>query len=110
MGNIALRQNDTKTAKEHFAIAGNNDSETGKKAAKAFAQLDLPENPNKYLTTQIQLDKYNKLLISVQNKSPIAVKDIAFIITVSLSETQINQENLSFNQTIHPGDTQSIVT
>ena len=110
LGNIALRHGDTQLAKEHFAKAGNSNSSLGKKATKEYVKLDMPDNPNKYLNMQVQLDKYNKLFIKFENSAPVAVKDISFVISVKLNGDRANTEKLTLNQTIKPGDKQIFST
>jgi len=110
LGNIALRQGNTQLAKAHFAKASNNNSNLGKKATKAFVKLDMPDNPNKYLNMQFQLDKYNKLLINIENSTPVTIKDLSFIVSVKLNGNHSNREKLTLNQTIKPGDKQIFAT
>jgi len=110
LGNIALRQGNAPLAKQRFAKAAISDTSLGKKALIEFVKLDMPQNPNKYLNMRVQLNRYNKLSINIENSAPIAIKNISFVVSVKLNGNRANKEKLTLNQTINPGDKQIYTT
>ncbi|MFO7766712.1 MAG: M48 family metalloprotease [Pelovirga sp.] len=76
LGQLALKRGDRSQAMEYFSGAARSDSAAGRQAHKALVQLDLPENPDKYLQLDFVLDRQGQLLARLTNQTPVAVTQI----------------------------------
>jgi len=56
LGNIARQRGDFSRAMDLYSTAAGSNTGTGRQAAVAYAELDLPRNPGKYVATAPQLD------------------------------------------------------
>lgn len=109
LGNIALKQGDEKTAQEHYAKVASADGEIGKKAAIALAKIELPSNPNKYVSVQFVRTPQDSLGMIISNQSPVAVKNL--IIQVSLRSAtgkSLANKRVNYNKVLNPGDKKQI--
>ncbi len=76
LGNIAKDRGDAAKARQYYQAAASSDSAIGKAAAAEFMKMDLPQNPGNYIATAGQLDAQGQVIVVVQNRSPVALKDI----------------------------------
>jgi predicted Zn-dependent protease len=70
LGNIARDERRYDKAKQYYAKAASNDSTAGKAAFSALVDLDLPENPGKYLKVRTGLNQSGLLLVELSNPTP----------------------------------------
>ena len=94
LGNISLNQGDTVTAKKYFSAAAGSNSSAGKAASHSLVQLDLPDNPGKYLQLRFGRDKSDYLLVQITNRTAQDVKDINFIVQFRDSTKNVRQVQL----------------
>jgi len=76
LGSIARDRGDRAKAMEYFRAAAGSDSPIGKRAASEFVRMDLPQNPGNYVAAQGQFDAQGRLLVVVQNRSPVPLTGI----------------------------------
>jgi predicted Zn-dependent protease len=79
LGMLAQQQGDSKLALEHLKVAAGSRSSDGKKAATALLLLDLPQNPGRYLKTELVLKK-GRLVIRLENPTPISVRGVEVLV------------------------------
>jgi hypothetical protein len=96
LGNLSLNQGDTATAKQYFAAAAGSNSSAGKAASRSLVQLDLPDNPDKYLQLRFGRDQNGYLLVQMTNRTDQTVKDIDFIVQFRDSKKDVRQVQLQF--------------
>lgn len=70
LGNIAREERKYDQAKQYYAKAADHDSTVGKAAFAALVELDLPENPGKYLKVRTGINQSGKLLAEISNPTP----------------------------------------
>lgn len=110
LGDIAMKENDTKSAKEYYAKVANNESDYGKKAAVALAKLDMSDNPLKYLHITFLKTTDNRLAIQVKNQSPVSVGDLRIDARLqSAGGALIAKESFQRSQTLRPGESAEFV-
>lgn len=73
LGEIALEEGATATAREHFRIA----AEVDKNAAQELRYLDESEDPEKHLDVSGRWDINKNLVLTITNKSAYAWDDVA---------------------------------
>jgi predicted Zn-dependent protease len=76
LGVMARDRGDRGKAMEYFRAAASSDSQIGKRAASEFVRIDLPQNPGNYVAAQGQFDAQGRLLVVVQNRSPVPLTGI----------------------------------
>jgi len=76
LGNLARERGDMPTAMQHFKSAAESGSSYSQLAAKEFVTVDLPQHPAEYIATGAQLDAAGRVIVIVQNKSPVTLTDI----------------------------------
>jgi predicted Zn-dependent protease len=76
LGKFAQESGDKKAAMQHFREAAGSQSSYGALAAKEFVTMDLPSNPGEYVAASAQLDNAGRVMVIVQNRSPVTLTDI----------------------------------
>lgn len=112
LGDLALAGGDRETALKYFSSAARSQSPAGQEALSSMTRLELPNNPSKYIKTQLGLGNDNKVLIQVLNQSPVAVQNIQ-IITAHFdgAGNQVSRtQTLRVGKTLKPGERTVIAT
>lgn len=64
------------SASEHFKMAAQSESESGKKANRELVLLDLSKNPSKYIASRAALDQQNYVWVQFANQTSVPIKNI----------------------------------
>jgi predicted Zn-dependent protease len=75
LGTIARERGDRAKAMEYYRAAAGSRSRIGEMAAAEFVRMDLPENPEKYVGAAGQFDSQGRLLVVLQNRAPVPLRD-----------------------------------
>jgi tetratricopeptide (TPR) repeat protein len=75
LGTIAREHGDRAKAMEYYRAAAGSQSRIGEMAAAEFVRMDLPQNPDKYVAAAGQFDSQGRLLVVVQNRAPVPLRD-----------------------------------
>lgn len=105
LGTIARDRGDRGKAMEYFRAAASSDSQIGKRAASEFVRMDLPQNPGNYVAAQGQFDAQGRLLVIVQNRSPLPLTRIQVTpVLVDAAGRMTRQASpVVFNVVLQPG-------
>jgi predicted Zn-dependent protease len=76
LGNIAKERGDTAKALEYYQAAAGSQSQYGQLALAEIVRVDLPRNPGNYIATGGQLDSNGRLIVIIENRSPMAVSAV----------------------------------
>lgn len=76
LGNIARTEGRYNDAKEYFTKAAQDKTATGKQAFGSLVELDLADNPGKYLKVKLGVDQRGRTVAQIINNTPKPVKDI----------------------------------
>jgi len=76
LGNLARDRGDAGTALRYYQAAAGSQSSIGKEAAVEAIRLDLPQNPGNYVAAAVQIDGSGRAVAVVQNRAPVALRDI----------------------------------
>jgi beta-barrel assembly-enhancing protease len=76
LGTIARERGDRAKAMEYYRAAAGSQSRVGELAAAEFIRMDLPQNPDKYVAAAGRFDGQGRLLVVVENRAPIALRDV----------------------------------
>jgi predicted Zn-dependent protease len=77
LGKLAQDGGNTDAAIKYYQLAAQSDSDVGKESQKQLVLLDLPRNPGNYLRVEPQLSQQGAVILIVENRSPVAIKDLA---------------------------------
>ncbi|HHJ19222.1 MAG TPA: peptidase M48 [Gammaproteobacteria bacterium] len=84
LGNIALQQGQRQQAKTYYAKAAADKKGTaGKSAFNALVELDLPDNPSKYVHVRAGKGKNGQLIVEVNNRAPRTVGGLVLALQVT---------------------------
>ncbi len=103
LGNIAKRQGDYSAAKKYYARAAGNDSPAGKSAYGALVELDLADNPGKYLKLRTGLDSSGRLKAEISNPTPKNVSGLVIAIQYQDSSGRVRQIKRPFRGVLRAG-------
>ncbi len=104
LGNIALAYGEKKRAIEHFRMGASSNSDISRRARESLARLELPDRPERYLDLYLKRDKRGYIIVTVENRSPVTVRDI--VIAVRHYDNQgrnIGKDTVYFRRAIEPG-------
>ncbi|ARU57484.1 M48 family peptidase [Oleiphilus messinensis] len=74
LGTLAVNQGNTRKAQSYFSQLESAQGVYGDQARLQLAQIELPDNPSKYLKTQLKVNRKGEVLIAVVNQSGINVQ------------------------------------
>ncbi|MEE9342443.1 MAG: M48 family metalloprotease [Gammaproteobacteria bacterium] len=80
LGNLSLHAGDRATAVKYFTAAAQDKGTTGKAAYGSLIEIDLVDNPGKYIKVKTGLDKSGRLKAQLTNTTPKAVTGIVVAI------------------------------
>lgn len=92
LGNVAKDRGDQPKAMEYYRAAASSDSSIGQQAAGEFVRMDLPKNPGNYVTASGQFDAQGRHFVVVQNRAPIALRNVQVTPVLLNSAGQIVQQ------------------
>ena len=93
LGDETLKLNNKELAKQHFAMAAQSESEIGKRATLQLARLDLGEHPEKYIGIDVARDPRGFIVLSVQNRSPVNIKNLKIAVALFDNAGQIAMQD-----------------
>lgn len=76
LGNMALSEGNRQEAMQHFQAAASSKSESGRQARRSLVLLDLPKNPNNYLTVSVDLDRRGFVIAGIHNPTEVTVRNV----------------------------------
>jgi len=76
LGTIARDRGDNARALEYYRSAASSQSQLGRQAAVEYVRMDLPQNPANYIAAAAQFDAQGQVLVVIQNRAPVALKNI----------------------------------
>ncbi len=111
MGNIGLQANQRDVAIKHFRMAASSSSEVGKAASIALVRLELPDKPDQYIAVRKTIDQAGYVVVTIQNRSPVRVKNVAVSVDYYSPGGVFNEGPTAFfRNTIGPGKQAAVRT
>jgi predicted Zn-dependent protease len=80
LGWVAMKAGRNNEAIGYFRKAANTNTDVGKTAGLYLAKLDLPNNPDRYIKTGLQLDQQGYLNVVIRNDASVSVSGIRVVI------------------------------
>ena len=103
LGEASLAKGQRLEAKNYFKAAASSGSASGKQAAEAFVNLDLPDNPRNYIQAAAVLDRKKRLRIRVDNGSPFPVSGINILVRYTDETKNTERVSLALAGTLQAG-------
>ncbi|MBV1876501.1 MAG: M48 family metalloprotease [Pseudomonadales bacterium] len=104
LGQLSLQTGNRAAAKNYFQIAMTATGNLGNQATQAFIQLDITDNPAKYVVTRVGLNAAGILIAEITNTTANNLTDLklefSVIINQQISKKHIQVANLSAKQTL----------
>jgi predicted Zn-dependent protease len=76
LGTLSKERGDSSGAAQYYRAAAESRSNYGQLAAAELVRMDLQQNPGNYIATAGQLDAAGRLVLVVENRAPVPLKDI----------------------------------
>jgi predicted Zn-dependent protease len=103
LGNLSLAASNVDQAKEYFRAAADSSSEIGHQSLLALVRLDLPDNPDKYLSLRTGLQGPGILVVEVRNTTALPVTGVLLRISFPDAQVRIAQTTGQISNVIPPG-------
>jgi len=104
LGELALEAGDSNEAVERFRAAAASNDEVGRRAKIALARLELPRNPQSYLSYDTHRDGGGYLIVEIRNNGPVPVRDVRVELQIDDKKDKLHQRDvLTFRHAISPG-------
>lgn len=103
LGNIARRQNRTAEAVEYYQVARQAGGNLGIEAETSLLELDLANNPDKYVQTRSGVDNDGKLMLEIGNSTQVRLEGIALQIQYLDSSGKAKTINRQLNGDLEGG-------
>ena len=103
LGDIARQERRYSDAKKYYAKAAQDKSSTGKRAFGSLVELDLSENPGKYLEVKLGIDKRGRTIAQIVNNTPKPVNNIVLGANFTDSAGRKRSAEFPLRGTLHPG-------
>lgn len=106
LGNISRDRGDSAGAMKYYQAAAGSNSTIGKQAATELAKIDLPQNPGNYFATGAQVDSRSRLILVVENRSPVAVRSLQVTPVMLDASGRVVQQGqpIRVTRTLQPGE------
>jgi predicted Zn-dependent protease len=108
LGNIARQERRYGEAKEYYAKAAQDKTAVGKQAYASLVELDLPDNPGKYLRVQAGVDKRGRALAQVYNATPKPVTGIVLAAEYTDAKGRRLGRKIRLRGILEPGKTATV--
>ena len=108
LGNIARAERSYDKAKQYYARAADHDSSAGKEAFAALVELDLPENPGKYLKVRTGVNQTGQLLVEISNPTPRDATDLVLALQYPDSSGRMRSVRHKLSGRLQSGQKQTL--
>nr|WP_320115325.1 M48 family metalloprotease [uncultured Desulfuromonas sp.] len=95
LGQFALQRGDRSLAKQLFASAAQSSSVIGRQARLDYVRLDLSEHPERYLESDLALDRSGYLVMALTNNSGLDVDNVVVQIRFLDNHSRLRQVQIS---------------
>ncbi len=104
LGNIAKLSGDFSKAKDYFLKAAGDKSESGKLAYGSLVELDLADNPGKYIKVRTGINRRGRLFAEITNPTPKDVESLAIAVQFVGVDGRMRQAKAPLNGVLKAGD------
>jgi len=106
LGNLARQDGRLDEAKGYYARVAGVQGALGKQAYGALVELDLNDNPGKYVQVKAGRDGQGRIVAQVSNPTPRSIADLVVAVQFNNAAGQTQQIERSFRGTVAAGSQQ----
>lgn len=106
LGNLARKAGRLSDAKAYYAKVAGGQGELGKQAYGSLVDLDLKDNPGKYIQARVGQDAQGRVLVQISNPTPRNIGKLVLVVQFSDTNGQALQLNRSLRGTVAAGSQQ----
>jgi len=103
LGNIAKLSGDVNKAKDYFIKAAGDKGESGKLAYSSLVELDLADNPGKYIKVRTGMNERGRLIAEITNPTPKDVRGLAISVQYAGKNGRMRQAKAPLNGVLKAG-------
>jgi predicted Zn-dependent protease len=103
LGNLAKIEGDVNKAKEYFTKAAGDKGEPGKLAYSSLVELDLADNPGKYIKVSTRVNKQGRLVAQISNPTPKDVRGLVIAVEYAGTDGRKRQAKAPLNGVLKAG-------
>jgi predicted Zn-dependent protease len=103
LGNIAKLSGDINKAKDYFIKAAGDKGESGKLAYSSLVELDLADNPGKYIKVRTGMNERGRLIAEITNPTPKDVRGLAISVQYAGKNGRMRQAKAPLNGVLKAG-------
>ena len=103
LGNIAKLSGDVNKAKDYFIKAAGDKGESGKLAYSSLVELDLADNPGKYIKVRTGMNERGRLIAEITNPTPKDVRGLAISVQYAGKDGRMRQAKAPLNGVLKAG-------
>ena len=108
LGNIARAGRQYDTAKQYYAKAAGHQSAAGKEAFGALVELDISDNPGKYIKTRTGVNDAGSLIAEISNTTPRDVTGLVLALQYPDPDGQVQQVDRALQGRLGAGQKERI--
>ena len=106
LGNLARQAGRLNDAKAYYALVAGNQGELGQQAYGALVDLDLQDNPAKYVSVRAGQDARGRIVAQVSNPTPRNISGIVLIVQFQNEAGQVQKLRRNLRGTVAAGSQQ----
>ena len=106
LGNLAKNAGRLEEAKGYYAKVAGNQGEVAQQAYSSLVDLDLKDNPAKYLEVKVGQDSQERIVAQISNPTPRNISSIVLLVQYRDSSGRTQQLRRSLNGTVASGKQQ----
>ncbi|ATX78827.1 Putative Zn-dependent protease, contains TPR repeats [Mariprofundus aestuarium] len=106
LGNLARKAGRLDEAKGYYAKVAGSQGELGKQAYGALVDLDLNENPDKYIKVKAGLDGQGRVVVQISNPTPRQVGNLVVLVQYRNAAGQMQQMQRALRGSVAAGTRQ----
>ncbi len=110
LGEIALKENNNRSAIQHFKVASSVKSAVGIKAAKQLVRLELPTYPGKYIASRVNWSEAGGVVLQLQNQSSLKVQVTGVVLRLARNGAVVGELDVPLNIILEAGKTRQVLT
>lgn len=112
LGDLALVGGNQAAALGYYQSAAASSSTAGKAAQLSLARMELEDKPAKYINTRIARDRQGRIVVGVQNRAPLPVRNIEIVVAYfdAYGRQVSDVKPYRFRDVLQPGEQVSVTT
>ena len=104
LGQIAETDDRNDEAIGWYQAAAASATPAGHQAVARLLSLDLPQQPERYVSADVKVDRTGRVYVELVNRTPLALEDVRLLVGWRDASGAIGREPRQYGQRLAPGD------